>query len=195
MANEDWGVADLASLLGRGRSSDGRRKERLKRAEIAPTGIASGRTGFRAKAAIRMRALNRLRRPERTFLFICSDLVGDRPATIGIGAKVVGRTRAVAFQIVEVAISNNLVAGLKARRSFLPPRARRPPIEPATRLRKSPKPTILAVIGGGVRRMLAWKFAPSTNRLRRGDGRPDAASADFRCGWYFRVCACGRRRR
>jgi hypothetical protein len=33
MANEDLGVADLASLLGRGRSSDGRRKECLKRAD------------------------------------------------------------------------------------------------------------------------------------------------------------------
>jgi hypothetical protein len=32
MANADLGVADLASLLGRGRSSDGRRKECLKRA-------------------------------------------------------------------------------------------------------------------------------------------------------------------
>jgi hypothetical protein len=59
-----------------------------------------------------MRARKRLHRPEQTllFIFIGSDLVGDRPATIGIGAKVVGRTRAVAFRAVEVAISNNLFA-------------------------------------------------------------------------------------
>jgi hypothetical protein len=98
-----------------------------------------------------MRARNRLHRPEQTFLFICSDLVGDRPATIGIGAKVVGHARAVAFQMAAVAISNNLFAGLEARRPFLPPGARRSPIELAPRLRKSPKPTILAVVGGGIR--------------------------------------------
>jgi hypothetical protein len=57
-----------------------------------------------------MRARKRLHRPEQTLLFIGSDLVGDRPATIGIGAKVVGRTRAVAFRAVEVAVSNNLFA-------------------------------------------------------------------------------------
>ena len=93
----------------------------------------------------------RAHRPEQTLLFICSDLVGDRPATIGIGAKVVGHARAVAFQMAAVAISNNLFAGLEARRPFLPPAARRSPIELAPRLRKSPKPTILAVVGGGIR--------------------------------------------
>jgi len=40
MANEDLGVADLASLLGRVRSSDGRRKECLKRAELCRSGTA-----------------------------------------------------------------------------------------------------------------------------------------------------------
>ena len=78
------------------------------------------------------------------------DLVGDRPATIGIGAKVVGHARAVAFQMAAVAISNNLFAGLEARRPFLPPGARRSPIELAPRLRKSPIPAILAVVGGGM---------------------------------------------
>ncbi len=42
--------------------------------------------------------------------YSCSDLVGDRPATIGIGAKVVGHVRYVAFQMAEVAISKNLFA-------------------------------------------------------------------------------------
>jgi hypothetical protein len=83
----------------------------------------------------------------------------------------------------------------EARRPILSPRARRGTMEPAKRLRKSPIPTILAVVGGGIRRMSAWRFAPSTNRLRRGDGRRDAAIADFRRGWQFRVCACGQRRR
>jgi hypothetical protein len=40
MANEDLGVADLASLLGQGWSSDGRRKECLKRAELCRSGTA-----------------------------------------------------------------------------------------------------------------------------------------------------------
>ena len=40
-----------------------------------------------------------------------------------------------------------------ARRPFLTPRARRGTMEPATRLRKSPIPAILAVVGGGIRRM------------------------------------------
>ena len=42
--------------------------------------------------------------------YLCSDLVGDRPATIGIGAKVVGHVRCVAFQMAEVAISKYLFA-------------------------------------------------------------------------------------
>jgi len=42
--------------------------------------------------------------------YSCSDLVDDRPATIGIGAKVVGHARYVAFQLAEVAISKNLFA-------------------------------------------------------------------------------------
>jgi hypothetical protein len=37
--------------------------------------------------------------------------VSDRPATIGIGAKVVGHARTVAFQMAAVAISKNLCAG------------------------------------------------------------------------------------
>jgi hypothetical protein len=36
--------------------------------------------------------------------------VGDRPTTIGTGGKAVGRARHVAFQMAEVAISNNLFA-------------------------------------------------------------------------------------
>jgi hypothetical protein len=46
--------------------------------------------------------------------------VGDRPATIGIGAKVVGHTRRVAFQVAEVAISNNLFAGLDGGPTAVP---------------------------------------------------------------------------
>ena len=42
--------------------------------------------------------------------YLCSDLVGDRPAMIGIGAKVVGHVRCVAFQMAEVAISKYLFA-------------------------------------------------------------------------------------
>jgi hypothetical protein len=83
----------------------------------------------------------------------------------------------------------------EARRSFLPPRARRGTMEPATRLRRSPIPARLAIVGGGIRQMSAWRFSPSPDRLRRGDGRRDAAIADFRCGWQFRICPCGRRRR
>ena len=45
--------------------------------------------------------------------YLCSDLVGDRPATIGIGAKVVGHVRCVAFQMAEVAISKYLFAILR----------------------------------------------------------------------------------
>jgi hypothetical protein len=56
MANEDLGVADLASLLGQARSSDGRRKECLKRVVSTPRGVASGMTGVRAKAAMPLRA-------------------------------------------------------------------------------------------------------------------------------------------
>jgi hypothetical protein len=55
--------------------------------------------------------------------------VGDRPATIGSGAKVVVDARAVAFQMAAIAISNNLFAGLEARRTFLPPRVHRSPID------------------------------------------------------------------
>ena len=47
-----------------------------------------------------------------------------------------------------------------ARRPFLTPRARRGAMEPATRLRKSPIPAILAVVGGGIRRMSAYQRAP-----------------------------------
>jgi hypothetical protein len=53
MANADLGVAGLASLLGRGRSSDRRRKECLKRAESEPTRVVFGRSGVRAIAAVR----------------------------------------------------------------------------------------------------------------------------------------------
>jgi hypothetical protein len=35
---------------------------------------------------------------------------GDAPATFGIGAKVVGHARYVAFQVPDVAISNSLFA-------------------------------------------------------------------------------------
>ncbi|MGO9642989.1 MAG: hypothetical protein ACLP1Y_16975 [Candidatus Acidiferrales bacterium] len=35
---------------------------------------------------------------------------GDAPATIGIGAKVVGHARYAAFQVPDVAISKNLFA-------------------------------------------------------------------------------------
>ena len=42
--------------------------------------------------------------------YSCSALVGDRPATIGIGAKVVGHARSVAFKMAEVAISKNRFA-------------------------------------------------------------------------------------
>ena len=42
--------------------------------------------------------------------YSCSDLASERPATIGIGAKVVGHARYVAFQMAEVAISKNLFA-------------------------------------------------------------------------------------
>jgi len=41
------------------------------------------------------------------------------------------------------------------RRPFLTPRARRGAMEPATRLRQSPIPAILAVVRGGIRRMSA----------------------------------------
>jgi hypothetical protein len=34
--------------------------------------------------------------------YSCSDLVGDCPATIAMGAKVVGHTRHVSFQIAEI---------------------------------------------------------------------------------------------
>ena len=40
--------------------------------------------------------------------YSCSDLVGDRPATIGIGAKVVGHARHVAFQMAEIAIPRQM---------------------------------------------------------------------------------------
>ena len=62
----------------------------------------------------------RAHRPEQTLLFICSDLVGDRPATIGIGAKVVGHARTVAFQMAAVAISENLFAGLDGGATAVP---------------------------------------------------------------------------
>ena len=39
-----------------------------------------------------------------------SDVMGDRPAMIGIGAKVVGHVRSVDFQMAEIAISKNLFA-------------------------------------------------------------------------------------
>ena len=42
--------------------------------------------------------------------YSCSDLVGDRPATIRIGAKVVGHARYVAFRMAEAAIPKNLFA-------------------------------------------------------------------------------------
>ena len=41
------------------------------------------------------------------------------------------------------------------RRPLLTPRARRGAMEPATRLRQSPIPAILAVVGRGIRRMSA----------------------------------------
>ena len=54
----------------------------LKRADSTPTGIASGRTGVRAKAAIRSRARNGLRRPKPKFPADCRTLsiVVDRQA-------------------------------------------------------------------------------------------------------------------
>src|SRR5208283_6065059 len=44
----------------------GRREECLRRADSAPPGVASGRTGVHAIAVIRFRARNRLYRPFRT---------------------------------------------------------------------------------------------------------------------------------
>ena len=89
-----------------------------------PTGVASGSTGVRATAVVPLRARKWLHLPEQTFLFICSDLVGDRPATIEIGAKVVGHARTVAFHMAEVAISKNLFAGLDGDATAVPaPRA------------------------------------------------------------------------
>ena len=48
-------------------------------------------------------------RHDETFLFMLRSR-GDRPAMIGIGAKVVGHVRCVAFQMAEVAISKYLFA-------------------------------------------------------------------------------------
>ncbi len=47
--------------------------------------------------------------PEQTFLFMFRSR-GDAPATIGIGAKIVGHARYAAFQVPDVAISKNLFA-------------------------------------------------------------------------------------
>jgi hypothetical protein len=47
---------------------------------------------------------------------------------------------------------------LAARRPFLTPRAGRGAMDPATRLRKSPMPAILAVVRGGIRRMSGKLF-------------------------------------
>ena len=61
-------------------------------------------------AALAAGTLSRLDPPGRPHFFwsySCSDLAGERPATIGIGAKVVGHARYVAFQMAEVAISGS----------------------------------------------------------------------------------------
>ncbi len=42
--------------------------------------------------------------------YSCSDLVGDRAATIGIGAKVVDLARTVALRMAEIVNSKNLFA-------------------------------------------------------------------------------------
>jgi len=84
--------------------------EGLKRAESAPTGVALGRSGVRAKAAVPLRAWSTLRCPDHRLTDKTSRLrprhvvakpaqtyepevpetsiVGDRPATTGISAKV-----------------------------------------------------------------------------------------------------------
>jgi hypothetical protein len=59
------GVADFASLLGRGRSSDGWRKERLRRAEARRQESPREGPGSAPKPAIRMRARKRLPRQLR----------------------------------------------------------------------------------------------------------------------------------
>ncbi len=50
--------------------------------------------------------------------------MGDRPATIGIGAKLVGHARTVAFHMGEVAVSKNLFdVVLRLIAVLRPPRA------------------------------------------------------------------------
>ena len=71
------------------READGRRR---RRADIANRWWTSRGSSVQCSRARKKSAMTR-----RTYL--CSDLVGDRPATIGIGAKVVGHVRCVAFQM------------------------------------------------------------------------------------------------
>ena len=51
--------------------------ERLKRAESAPTRVASGRIGVRAKPAIALTARNRLHHPKWKFLQTCRSAAVD----------------------------------------------------------------------------------------------------------------------